>query len=115
MDPFDYPIIVVERDMDNWRDEIAILQAQLAVQQMALKAVVHAHPHPAELLHQWRRLRADRVAAAYALPTGVRTSEWLSQYVQAFAEDWTAELVDAVTRQGKRLDVSSPDSDVTRP
>ena len=101
--------------MDNWRDEIAILQAQLAVQQMALKAVVHTHPHPAELLHQWRRLRADRVAAAYALPTGVRTSEWLSQYVQAFAEDWTAELVDAVTRQGKRLDVSSPDSDVTRP
>jgi hypothetical protein len=115
MDPFDYPIIAVERDMDNWREEAAILQAQLAVQQMALKAVVHTHPHPAELLHQWRRLRADRVAAAYALPVGVRTSEWLSQQVQAFAEDWTAELVDAVTRQGERLDVSSSDSDVATP
>ena len=98
--------------MDNWREEVAIVQAQLAVQQMALKAVVHAHPHPEELLHQWRRLRADRVAAAYALPADVRTSEWLSEYVQAFAEDWTAELVDAVTRQADRLGVSSSNSDV---
>jgi hypothetical protein len=101
--------------MDNWREEVAILQAQLAVQQMALRALVHTHPNPAELLHQWRRLRADRVAAAYALPAGVRTSEWLSQYVQAYAEDWTAELVDAVTRQEERLGVSSPNSDVATP
>ena len=77
---------------------------------MALRAVVQAHPHPTELLHAWRRLRADRVAAAYALPAEVRSSEWLSQHVQAFAEDWTAELVDAVTGQGERLGVSSPDS-----
>jgi hypothetical protein len=115
LDPFDYSIILVERDMDNWREEVAILQAQLSVQQMVLKAVVHTHPGPVELLHQWRRLRADRIAAAYELPAGVRTSEWLSQHVQAFAEDWTAELVDAVTRQGERLDVSSSDSDVATP
>jgi hypothetical protein len=101
--------------MDNWRDEIAILHAQLAVQQMALRAVVQAHPHPTELLHAWRRLRADRVAAAYALPAEVRSSEWLSQHVQAFAEDWTAELVEAVTRQTDRLEVSSSDPDLATP
>jgi hypothetical protein len=101
--------------MDNWRDEVALLQAQLAVQQMALKAVIHAHPHPAELLHQWRRLHADRVAAAYTLPASIRGSEWLSQHVQAFAEDWTAELVDAVTRQADRVNVSSTDSDAAIP
>jgi len=101
--------------MDNWRDEVAILQAQLAAQQMALKAVVHAHPQPTELLYQWRKLHADRVAAAYALPASVRSSEWLSQHVQAFAEDWTAELVDAVTRKADRLDLSSSDSDVAMP
>jgi len=96
--------------MDNWAEELAILHAQLAVQQMALRSLVQTHPHPAELLHQWRKLRADRVAAAYALPAHVRASEWLSQHVQAFAEDWTAELVDAVTRHAERLDVPSSDS-----
>lgn len=101
--------------MDNWREEIAILHAQVAVQQMALRAVVHTHSHPVEMLQQWRRLRADRVAAAYALPADVRSSEWLSQQVQAFAEDWTAELVEAVTRQAERLEVSSSDPDVVTP
>jgi hypothetical protein len=101
--------------MDNLREELAILQAQFAVQQMALRALVHTHPDPAALLHKWRGLRADRVAAAYALPADVRTSEWLSQYVQAFAEDWTAELVDAVTRQAERIDVQSHDSGVATP
>ena len=85
--------------MDKLREELAILQAQLAVQHMLLRALMHSHPKPGELLHQWRRLRADRVAAAYALPASVRTNEWLSQHVQTFAEDWTAELVDVVRRQ----------------
>jgi hypothetical protein len=85
--------------MDKLREELAILQAQLAVQHMVLRALMHSHPNPDDLLQQWRRLRADRVAAAYALPANVRSSEWLSQHVQTFAEDWTAELVDVVTRQ----------------
>jgi hypothetical protein len=111
MHPVDDPVIVVERD----RDEVAILQAQLVVQHMALRALVQSHPQPAALLQQWRKLRADRVAAAYALPADVRASEWLSQHVQAFAEDWTAELVDAVTSHADRVDVSSSDSDVAMP
>jgi hypothetical protein len=94
-------INVVEPDMDNWRDEVAIVKAQLAVQHMALRALVHSHPQPAALLEQWRKLRADRVVAAYSLPADVRSSEWLAEHVHAFAEDWTAELVDAVARQDR--------------
>ena len=97
--------------MDNWRDEVAILRAHMAVQHMALRALVHSHPQPAALLEQWRKLRADRVAAAYSLPADVRASEWLTDHVQAFAEDWTAELVDAVTRQADRPSVPSSDPD----
>lgn len=100
--------------MDNWREDVAILQAQLAVQHMALRALVQSHPEPAALLQQWRTLRADRAAAAYTLPADVRASEWLSQHVQAFAEDWTAELVDAVTRHADRLEASSSNSNVTQ-
>ena len=106
--------------MDNWRDEIAmlrdeiaILQARMGVQHMALQALVQSHARPDAVLQQWRQLRADNVAAAYALPTDVRASDWLSQYVHAFAEDWTAELVDAVTRNAERLQGSPANPDVT--
>ena len=85
--------------MENVREEIAILQAQVAVQHMALQALVHSHPQPDAILQQWRTLCADRVTAAYALPADARGSDWLTLHVQAFAEDWTAELVDAVTRR----------------
>lgn len=87
--------------MDTWQDELAVLKAQLAVMHMALRALVHAHPDPEAVLGEWRKLRADSVAAAYSLPTDVRSSEWLTTQVQSFAEDWTAELVDAVTRRGQ--------------
>jgi len=101
--------------MDNWREELAILQAKLGVQHMALQALVQSHPQPDVLLQHWRRLRADRVAEAYALPADARASEWLSQYVQAFAEDWTAELVDAVTRKvdGHGVPIPAPNAEST--
>lgn len=101
--------------MENWREEVAILQAQLAVQHMALRALVHSHPNPVELLQHWRRLRADSVAAAYALPVDARASEWLSQHVQSFAEDWTAELVDAVTNLADRSTPPSCEQEATMP
>jgi hypothetical protein len=81
----------------NLREELAILKAQLAVQHMALRALAHCCPEPAALLDEWRKLRADTVAAAYALLPDARSSEWLTDHVQSFAEDWTAELVDIVT------------------
>jgi hypothetical protein len=81
----------------NLRDELAILKAQLAVQHMALRALAHTCPEPTTLLDEWRKLRADTVASAYALLPDIRSSEWLTDHVQSFAEDWTAELVDIVT------------------
>jgi len=95
----------------NWGDELAILKAQLAVQHMALRALVQSHPRPTALLGEWRKLRADSVAAAYSLPGDVRHSEWLTTHVQAFAEDWTAELVDAVTRRTRQRGASASDPD----
>ena len=95
----------------NWGDELALVKAQLAVQHLALRALVHTHPRPTALLEQWRKLRADSVAAAYSLPADVRSSEWLTEQVQVFAEDWTAELVDAVTRRPSRRGSSASDSD----
>lgn len=95
----------------NLRDELAILKAQLAVQHMALRALAHSHPRPAALLEEWRKLRADSVAAAYSLPGDVRRSEWLSEHVQIFAEDWTIELVDALTRHPERDSASTSDPD----
>jgi len=84
--------------MEPWREELAILEARLAVQHLALRALVHSHPHPPSVLDEWRKLRADNVAAAYALPTDVRVSEWLSEQVHALAAEWTAELALAASR-----------------
>ena len=95
----------------NLRDEIAILKAQLAVQHMALRALAHSCPEPAALLDEWRKLRADTVAAAYALLPDIRSSEWLTDQVQAFAEDWTAELVDIVTLRADKTDTSAADTE----
>jgi len=96
----------------DWRDELAILKAQVVVQHMALRALAHSHPDPTAVLDAWRKLRADSVAAAYSLPVDVRTSAWLGEKVQAFAEDWTAELVDIVTCQPSQRGASAPDADV---
>ena len=94
------------------RSELAMLKAQLAVQHMALRALVQSHPQPTAVLDEWRKLRADTVAAAYSLPPDVRASEWLGEQIQVFAEDWTAELIDAATRNGKQQGASTSDPDV---
>ena len=95
--------------MDDWRDLLALLKAQAMVQHMALRALVHAHPDPAAVLAEWRRIRADAVNAAYVLPSDERASAWLGEHVHAFAEDWTAELVDAMTaRDAGSLEVGAP-------
>ena len=75
------------------------LQAQLYVQRIALCALARAHPDPDAVLSAWRAALADAasdpVVAAHA-----QRSEFLAERCQAFAEDWTAELVElAVPRQ----------------
>lgn len=82
--------------MDKQLEELlATLQAQLAVHHMALRALARSHPDPGSVLSTWRGIRADAVAAAYTVPPDLRHSDWLAERTQAFAEDWTAELVDA--------------------
>jgi hypothetical protein len=88
--------------MEPWREELAILSARLAVQQMAMRALVHSHPNPSAVLEEWQKLRADTVAAAYALPSDLRTSEWLTDHVQSLAADWMAELAFAASRRSSR-------------
>jgi hypothetical protein len=78
--------------MDNWREEAAAIKVRLAVQHLALKALVQSHPDPGRLLDAWRNLQADSVTAAYAPPADPRHSEWLTAKVQALAEEWTREL-----------------------
>jgi hypothetical protein len=91
--------------MDDWREMLALLKAQVAVHHMALRALVHSHPDPAAVLAEWRKIRADAVNAAYVLPSDERRSAWLGEHVHAFAEDWTAELVDAAAaRETKGLE-----------
>jgi hypothetical protein len=88
--------------MEPWREELAILNARLAVQQMVLRALVHSHPDPAKVLEEWQKLRADTVAAAYTVHPDVRISEWLTDHVQSLAADWMAELAFAATRRARR-------------
>ena len=94
--------------MESWRDELDFLKAQLAVQHMALRALVHSHPHPAAVLDEWRKLRADGVAAAYATPGHPHSVTWRTEPVQRLAADWLAELVLAAARQAPDGDVAAP-------
>jgi hypothetical protein len=85
--------------MESWREELALLKARLAVQHLALRALVHSHPDPAAVLDEWRKLRADTVAAAYAVHAEAGAGEWLSEHMQSLAADWAAELALAATRR----------------
>lgn len=91
--------------MESLHDELDLLKAQLAVQHMALRALVHSHPHPSSVLDAWRRLRADDVAAAYTSPAEPHAVAWRTETVQRLAADWLAELTRAATR-------GAPDGDV---
>jgi hypothetical protein len=90
----------MEQDMDNWREELVAIKARLAVQQLALRALVHSHPDPAAVLAEWRELMADSITAAYAPAADASSCEWLTLQVQALAEEWTTELSTASARGG---------------
>ena len=77
-------------------DVLATLQAQLTVQQMALRALVRTHPDPVALMSAWRETRADAVAASYAGPPGARPDGRFAELVDALAEQWTGVLAERV-------------------
>lgn len=86
--------------MEPWQEELALLKARLAVQHLALRALVHSHPDPSALLGEWQKIRADTIVAAYALSSDTRTHDWLTEQVHVLAADWMAELALAASRRG---------------
>jgi hypothetical protein len=81
-------------------ETLAMLQAQGAVQQMMIRALLRMQPDPMALLAAWREVRGDGGQVASALPSDARHSRWLAEQMQCFAEDWTAELADLATAAG---------------
>ena len=84
--------------MEPWQEELAVLKAHLAVQRMALRALVQSHPRPAAVLEAWQQLRADRVAAAAGPAPDPPTRGRGSSPAHAIAEEWTADLAGAAAR-----------------
>jgi hypothetical protein len=77
-------------------DTLAQLQAQAAIQNLMLRAMLRLHPDPMALLQAWHAVRADAERATPVLPADARHSRWLADQMQCLAEDWTAELADLV-------------------
>jgi hypothetical protein len=82
--------------MDRTTEEIICdLQAQVYVLRVALRALAHTHPDPTRLLKAWRDALGD-TGAGPVVPAYARQSEYLAERCQAFAEDWSAEMVELV-------------------
>lgn len=81
--------------MDRETEEaLCDLQAQVYVLRLALRALVRTHPDPNAALAAWRQALAEVATVSPVAPSYARTSEYLAERCQAFAEDWTAELVE---------------------
>lgn len=79
--------------MDRITEEaLCSLQAQVHVQELALRALVATHPDPAALLAAWRQCLAD--AGGGPIAAHARDSAYLAEHCRVRAEDWTAELVE---------------------
>jgi hypothetical protein len=82
--------------MDRITEEaISSLQAQVSVQHLVLLTMIKTHPEPAGLLQEWRRVLADSIDCNSALPSTSRHSDLVRERCENFAEEWTAQLVDA--------------------
>ena len=81
--------------MDRETEEaLCDLQAQVYVLRLALRALVRTHPDPSASLAAWRAALAEVATTSPVAPSYARGSEYLAERCQAFAEDWTAELVE---------------------
>lgn len=81
--------------MDRETEEaLCDLQAQVTVLRLALRAFLRTHPNPGVALIAWRTALAETAKSSPVLPEYARNSEYLAERCQAFAEDWTAELVE---------------------
>jgi hypothetical protein len=75
-------------------ETLAMLQAQAAVQQLILKALLRLQPDPMTVLELWHDIRTEAERSMPDLPSDARHSRWLAEQMQCFAEDWTAEMAD---------------------
>jgi hypothetical protein len=76
-------------------EAISSLQAQVSIQHLVLLAMIKTHPEPAVLLQEWRRVLTDSIDCKSAIPSTSRHSELVRERCENFAEEWTAQLVDA--------------------
>lgn len=80
--------------MDRTAEEIICdLQAQVYVLRVGLRALAQIHPDPNQLLKAWQEALGESTPGP-VVPAYARQSEYLAERCQAFAEDWTAELVE---------------------
>ena len=49
--------------MENWREELGAIKARLAVQHLALRALVRSHPDPVAVLDEEWTDELDQAAA----------------------------------------------------
>lgn len=75
-------------------EALCCLQAQLHVHRLALQSIVRSHPQPAHLLAEWRSVLRETPSHVPLAPADVRRSDLLREQCRAYAEDWTAELVE---------------------
>ena len=81
--------------MDRETEEtLCDVQAQLYAQGIVLRALARTHPDPAGLLAAWREALIVAAKSSPVAPAPARNSDYLAERVRAFAEDWTAELVE---------------------
>ena len=81
--------------MDRETEEaLCGIQAQVSAQRIALRALLRTHPDPVGLLAAWREALTEAATPSPVVPANTRNSEYLAEQVRAFAEDWTAELVE---------------------
>ena len=82
-------------DRITTEEAISSLQAQVSVQHLVLLTMIKTHPEPVGLLQEWRRILADSINCKSALPSTSRHSDLVRERCETFAEEWTAQLVDA--------------------
>jgi hypothetical protein len=64
------------------------------VHRLALHALMRAHPDPGRVLAAWQAVLEQAPAYVPLAPADVRHSELLREQCRAYADDWTADLVE---------------------
>jgi hypothetical protein len=81
--------------MDRETEEaLCGVQAQLDALRIAMRALARTHPDPIALLAAWREALTEAATCSPVTPAHTRNSAYLDEQIRAFAEDWTAELVE---------------------